>query len=187
MRGGWRLLEGRISQGRQCHTATKAIKQASPETRVILFMEDESRALVSDAIRAGVSGFLLKDADANELGIAARLALKDKAVIPPALTAAYIEGARLAGQPIGSPPLSKREEKTLQLMTDGATGERIAKALGISRNTVIHNIHRIHHKLGVRSQMEAMAARFLEAIEEPEPKTRTEWIHRLPSRISVAS
>jgi two-component system, NarL family, response regulator LiaR len=164
--------------------ATKAIKQGSPRTRVILFMDDASRPSIPRAIQAGASGFLLEDADADELGTAARLAFDGKAVIHPALTAAFIEGARFAGQPIGSPPLSKREEKILQMLTDGANGERIAKELGISQNTVRHNIARVLEKLGVRSRMEAIIAQIRatrgEAIEEPEPKTRTQWIHRLP-------
>ncbi len=65
--------------------ATKAIRQASPSTRVILFTVDESRASISEAIQAGVSGYLLKDASADELVNAARLALEGKAVIHPQL------------------------------------------------------------------------------------------------------
>ena len=56
--------------------ATKAIREASPDTRVILFTVDESRASISEAIQAGVSGYLLKDASADELVNAARLALE---------------------------------------------------------------------------------------------------------------
>ena len=164
--------------------ATKAIKQASAETRVILLTDDESRASVSEAIRAGISGYLPKDADAVELVNAVRRALEGEAVFPPALTAAFTEAARIAGQPMGSPPLSKREQEILKWLALGAPGERIAKELGISRNTVIHNIQRIFEKLGVRSRLEAIAAEIRtsrrEAIREPEPKTRTEWIHRLP-------
>ena len=47
--------------------ATKAIRKSRPETKVILFTVDESRASIADAIRAGVSGYLLKDVGADEL------------------------------------------------------------------------------------------------------------------------
>jgi len=53
--------------------ATRAIKQVSPDSKVILFTVDESRASISEAIQAGVSGYLLKDASADELVNAARL------------------------------------------------------------------------------------------------------------------
>ena len=127
---------------------------------------------------------MLKDADADELVNAARLALEGKAVFPAALTAAFAEAARIAGQPMGSPPLSQREQEILKWLALGAPGERIAKELGISRNTVIHDIQRILEKLGVRSRFEAIATQIHategEAIKEPEPKTRMQWIHRLP-------
>jgi DNA-binding NarL/FixJ family response regulator len=164
--------------------ATKAIKQASPEIRVILLTDDESRASVSEAIGAGISGYLLKDADADELVNAARLVLEGKTVFHPALTAAFMEQSRIARQPIGSPPLSKREQAILAKLADGASGQRIAKELGISPNTVRLNIQRILEKLGVHSRMEAITAHIRaarsEPIKEPEPKTRTEWIRRLP-------
>ena len=65
--------------------ATRIIKQENPETRVILFTVDESRQAISEAIQAGVSGYLLKDVTPAELVNAARLALENKAVIHPAL------------------------------------------------------------------------------------------------------
>jgi DNA-binding NarL/FixJ family response regulator len=87
--------------------ATKAIRRASPETRVILFTVDESRASISEAIQAGVSGYLLKDASGEELVNAARLALEGKAVIHPQLTRAFIEEVQLAEKRVDATPLSK--------------------------------------------------------------------------------
>jgi DNA-binding NarL/FixJ family response regulator len=66
--------------------AAKAIREASPVTRVIMLV-DESRASISDAIHAGVSGYLLKDASAEYLVNAARFVLEGKAVIHPDLMA----------------------------------------------------------------------------------------------------
>jgi DNA-binding NarL/FixJ family response regulator len=66
--------------------AAKAIREASPATRVIMLV-DESRASIYEAIQAGVSGCLLKDASAGDLVNAARFALQGKAVIHPDLMA----------------------------------------------------------------------------------------------------
>src|SRR5947199_4457231 len=60
--------------------ATRIIKQENPDTRVILFTVDESRQAISEAIQAGVSGYLLKDVTPQELVNAAKLALDHKAV-----------------------------------------------------------------------------------------------------------
>src|ERR671915_485292 len=75
--------------------ATKEIREAAPDTKVILFTVEESRAAIADAIRAGVSGYLLKDVSAGELIQAAKLALEGKAVIHPTLTRAFIEEVQL--------------------------------------------------------------------------------------------
>src|SRR6266508_6709566 len=55
---------------------TRVIRDIAPDTKVILFTIEESRAAIADAIRAGVSGYLLKDVSASELIKAARLALE---------------------------------------------------------------------------------------------------------------
>jgi DNA-binding NarL/FixJ family response regulator len=70
--------------------ATRAIRENHPDTKVILFTIDESRASVAEAIQAGVSGYLLKDASVQELINAARQAMAGKAVIHPSLTQAFI-------------------------------------------------------------------------------------------------
>jgi CheY-like chemotaxis protein len=88
---------------------------------VILFTADESRTSISEAIQAGVSGYLLKDASADELVNAARLALEGKAVIHPRLTRAFIEEVRLTEKRVDTPPLSRREKEILKRVAYGAT------------------------------------------------------------------
>jgi DNA-binding NarL/FixJ family response regulator len=137
--------------------ATKAIRQASPDTRVILFTVDESRASISDAIQAGVSGYLLKDASADELVNAARLALEGKAVIHPQLTRAFIEEVQFAEKRPESAPLSKREKEILQKVAYGATTKEVAHDLGISPHTVKTHLERIFEKLGANDRAQAVA------------------------------
>jgi DNA-binding NarL/FixJ family response regulator len=137
--------------------ATKAIRQASPSTRVILFTVDESRASISEAIQAGVSGYLLKDASADELVNAARLALEGKAVIHPQLTRAFIEEVQIAEKRVESPPLSRREKEILQKVAYGATTKEVAHDLGISPHTVKTHLERIFEKLGANDRAQAVA------------------------------
>src|SRR3954451_24922225 len=73
--------------------ATRRIKDAAPTTKVILITVDESRGAVSEAIQAGVSGYLLKDATPDALVDAARNSVEGNAVIDPHLTKRFIEAA----------------------------------------------------------------------------------------------
>ena len=140
--------------------ATRRIREASPETKVILFTIDESRSSMAEAIQAGVSGYLLKDAGADELVNAARLAVEGKAVIHPQLTAAFIEEVQLADKRPEATPLSKREKEILQKVAYGATTKEVAKELGISPHTVKTHLERIFEKLGANDRAQAVAIAF---------------------------
>lgn len=136
--------------------ATRVIHDISPETKVILFTIEESRAAIADAIRAGVSGYLLKDVSASELIQAARLALEGKAVIHPTLTRAFIEEIQYVEQPRDT-PLSRRESQILQKVAYGATTKEVAHDLGISPHTVKTHLERIFEKLGANDRAQAVA------------------------------
>ncbi len=137
--------------------AAKGIRQASPDSKVILFTVDESRASISEAIQAGVSGYLLKDASADELVNAARLAVEGKAVIHPQLTRAFIEEVQLADKRPDVPALSAREKEILQKVAYGATTKEVAHDLGISPHTVKTHLERIFEKLGANDRAQAVA------------------------------
>lgn len=136
--------------------ATRIIRENSPDTRVILFTVDESRSAISEAIQAGVSGYLLKDVSAQELVNAARLALEGKAVIHPSLTRAFIEEVQLVDRRPEA-PLSKREAEILQKVAYGATTKEVAHDLGISPHTVKTHLERIFEKLGANDRAQAVA------------------------------
>jgi len=136
--------------------ATKEIRHISPETKVILFTVEESRAAIADAIRAGVSGYLLKDVSAAELISAAKLALEGKAVIHPTLTRAFIEEVQYVDhRPVT--PLSRRESEILQKVAYGASTKEVAHDLGISPHTVKTHLERIFEKLGANDRAQAVA------------------------------
>jgi DNA-binding NarL/FixJ family response regulator len=136
--------------------ATRAIRTFDASARVILFTVEESRSAVADAIRAGVSGYLLKDVSASELIQAAKLALDGKAVIHPTLTRAFIEEVSYVGQRPET-PLSRRESQILQRVAYGSTTKEVARDLGISAHTVKTHLERIFEKLGANDRAQAVA------------------------------
>jgi len=137
--------------------ATRRIREASSDTKVILITIDESRGAIAEAIQAGVSGYLLKDASADALVDAARNALEGNAVIHPQLTRTFIEEVRLAEPAQEATPLSKREREILQKVADGATTKQVASELGISPHTVKTHLERIFEKLGANDRAQAVA------------------------------
>ncbi|MGH2661848.1 MAG: response regulator [Actinomycetota bacterium] len=147
--------------------ATRMIRERHPETKVILFTIDESRASVAEAIQAGVSGYLLKDAGVSELVNAARQAMQGKAVIHPSLTQAFIEEVQLVDRP-SSPeaPLSPREIEILQKIAYGATTKEVADQLGISFHTVKTHLERIFEKLGANDRAQAVAIAIRQGLVE---------------------
>jgi DNA-binding NarL/FixJ family response regulator len=145
--------------------ATRAIRQGNPDTRVILFTVDESRASIAEAIQAGVSGYLLKDVGVDELVSAARLALEGKAVIHPTLTKAFIEEVRLVDRKPEA-PLSRREIEILQRVAYGATTKEVADKLGISPHTVKTHLERIFEKLGANDRAQAVAIAIRQGLVE---------------------
>lgn len=138
--------------------ATRRIRQAAPDTKVILITVDESRGAISDAIQAGVSGYLLKDASPDALVDAARNAVEGNAVIHPQLTKTFIEEVRMADPDAPrTAPLSKREREILQKVADGATTRQVATELGISPHTVKTHLERIFEKLSANDRAQAVA------------------------------
>jgi DNA-binding NarL/FixJ family response regulator len=147
--------------------ATRQIRENNPDTKIILFTIDESRASVAEAIQAGVSGYLLKDASVGELINAARQAMAGKAVIHPSLTQAFIEEVQLVDRP-SSPeaPLSPREVEILQKIAYGATTKEVGDQLGISFHTVKTHLERIFEKLGANDRAQAVAIAIRQGLVE---------------------
>ncbi len=136
--------------------ATRMIRTFSPDTKIILFTVDGSRASIADAIRAGISGYLLKDVGATELVQAAKLALEGKAVIHSTLTRAFLEEVQYVERRPEA-PLSRRESEILQKVAYGGTTKQVASDLGISPHTVKTHLERIFDKLGANDRAQAVA------------------------------
>jgi len=125
------------------------MREASPETRIVVLTMQKEPAFARQALQQGVLGYVLKDAADDELVQAVRSAAAGETYLQPAL------GAKLAAEPESvASDLSERETDVLRLIALGHTNAEIAEKLYISVRTVeTHRAH-IQQKLGVSSRAE---------------------------------
>lgn len=143
--------------------ATRLIRAAWPEARiVILTVHDEGEKLF-EAIKAGASGYILKDTNSTDFLRSVRGALAGEAALPPKLAARLLdEFARLAKQAVpdspssGSPDLTPREREVLNLIATGATDKEISAQLSLSLHTVKSHVHSILSKLHAVNRRQAV-------------------------------
>jgi DNA-binding NarL/FixJ family response regulator len=129
--------------------------------RVIILTTFDLDEYVYDAIRAGASGFLLKDITAERLFDAVRVIAAGEALLAPTITRRLIsEFATMHRQP-GPPPaalasLTPRETQVLRLMAEGLSNTEIAARLTITEETVKTHVSRVLTKLGLRDRTQAV-------------------------------
>jgi two-component system, NarL family, response regulator NreC len=135
--------------GKPSLDAIPELREASPETRIVVLTMQKEPAFARQALQLGVLGYVLKEAADDELVQAVRQAAAGETYLQPAL------GARLAAEPDGGAnDLSERETDVLRLIALGHTNAEIAEKLYISVRTVeTHRAH-IQQKLGVSSRAE---------------------------------
>ena len=124
--------------------------------RVLVLITHDTDADVLPAVRAGATGYLLRDAPRVELHRAVRAAARGESVLSP-VVAARVRGRVSRPEPAGE-ALSRRELEVLELVATGATNRRAAGALFISEATVKTHLLHIYAKLGVNDRAAAVAA-----------------------------
>ena len=142
--------------------ATRRILAAQPSTRVLILTTFGLDTYVYDALRAGASGFMLKDAPPEEIAAAVRIVASGEALLAPAVTRAVIE--EFARQPPAvapAPPpavaeLTPREHEVLALLARGLSNPEICKELVISEATAKTHVARILQKLDLRDRVQAV-------------------------------
>ena len=132
--------------------ATRQIKQAQPETRIIILTMNEDPDLAAEAFRAGASGYLLKRSAASELGTAIREVMKRRSYITP-LVAEGLVGAMMEGGD-GRPALTLRQREIVQLVAEGRSMKEVAGILNIAPRTVAFHKYRIMEQLRIRTTAE---------------------------------
>jgi DNA-binding NarL/FixJ family response regulator len=137
-------------------TAIAAIKQAQPEIEIVAvtsFIEEEK---VTAALEAGATGYLLKDAEAEEVAAAVRAAFAGETHLDPVvarLLARRMRERRTAPQP--AEPLTQRELEVLSLVGQGASNKQIATQLFITERTARTHVSNILGKLDLASRTQA--------------------------------
>ena len=144
--------------------ATRQITRdpALSDTRVVVLTTFELDEYVFGALRAGASGFLLKDAPASRLLAAVRAAAGGDELIEPSITRRLVESFAPLEEPVpGTVPvelveLTERERDVLRLVARGLSNAEIAADLVVAETTVKTHVGRILMKLGVRDRVQAV-------------------------------
>ncbi len=115
--------------------------------------------VVASAIRAGASGYLVKDCSTEEIAGAVRMAAEGDTVLSPQLARSMLEEVRRIDQPRTEEEervVTKREEEVLQLIADGCSTPEVAQKLYISQKTVKNHLASIYEKLNARDRTQAV-------------------------------
>lgn len=140
--------------------------------RVLILTTFDLDEYVYDALRAGASGFLLKDAPPEDLVQAVRVVARGEGLIAPSITKRLIEEIAQRPPQHTAPPealrsLTQRELEVLQLVARGLSNQEIAKELFVSETTVKTHVGRVLMKLGVRDRVQAVVLAYESGIVRP--------------------
>jgi DNA-binding NarL/FixJ family response regulator len=142
--------------------ATRRIVGAQADARVLILTTFGLDGYVYDALRAGASGFMLKDAPPEEIAAAVRIVASGDALLAPAVTRAVVEEfARQRPAAPSSPPravetLTPREREVLDLVVRGLSNPEICERLVITEATAKTHVARILQKLGLRDRVQVV-------------------------------
>jgi DNA-binding NarL/FixJ family response regulator len=139
--------------------ATRRILAADSEARILILTTFDLDEYVYEGLRAGASGFVLKDDSPEQLIVAIRTVADGDALLSPAITKRVIQ--KFARMPRPAPPkeldeLSEREQEVFRLLARGLSNGEIAGELYISETTVKTHVTHILQKLGLRDRVQAV-------------------------------
>jgi DNA-binding NarL/FixJ family response regulator len=137
--------------------ATEAIRADHPEVEIVALTSFIEEGRVTAALEAGASGFLLKDADADDVAAAIRAAYRGEVHLDPAVASLLARRVRdsAAARTDDHEPLTEREREVLGLVARGLSNKAIADELTITERTARTHVSNILGKLGLSSRTQA--------------------------------
>ena len=149
--------------------ATRAVVTAEAPPRVLILTTFDLDEVVYDALRAGASGFLLKDAPEERLVSAIRVVADGGSLFAPSVTRRLIEEFARRGTQAGADlaALTPREREVLELVVRGLSNAEIASRLWLSENTVKTHVARLLMKLGLRDRVQAVVLAYESGLVRP--------------------
>jgi DNA-binding NarL/FixJ family response regulator len=150
--------------------ATKRIVAAGSAARILVVTSHDDDALVLRALKAGATGFFLKDAAADRLAEAVRAVANGDTLLAPPIARRLVEsqlgGTRIALRPRFS-TLTERERDIVRRLAHGLSNAALAHELGLSEATVKTHITRLLAKLDVRSRVQAVVLAYESGFVRP--------------------
>jgi DNA-binding NarL/FixJ family response regulator len=152
--------------------ATRRLLERSPETRVLMLTTFDLNEYVYEALRAGASGFMLKDSPPEKLVEAIRVVADGDALLAPAITRRVIEeyvSRPLAGGalPEELQELTSRELEVLRLVARGLSNAEIAGQLFLGETTVKTHVAHVLQKLRLRDRVQAVVLAYESGLVQP--------------------
>jgi DNA-binding NarL/FixJ family response regulator len=148
----------------------EATRQVVGGARVLILTTFDLDEYVYDALRAGASGFLLKDVTAERLFDAVRVVAAGEALLAPTVTRRLISEfarQRPAKAPASLAVLTPRETQVLRLVAEGLSNPEVAARLVVTEETVKTHVSRVLNKLGLRDRTQAVVAAYESGLVVP--------------------
>ncbi len=156
--------------------ATRQIKREFPHIGIVALTMYEEQQYIFDLVRAGATGYLLKDSDSAQIVAAIEAIYRGESLIHPSVASKILAEFSSLAQKKGKKPswvehdLTDREITVLRLVADGKTNKEIANSLNLSEKTVKNHVRNIFHKLQVFDRTQAAILAIRKGIIDLEPK-----------------
>jgi two-component system NarL family response regulator len=140
--------------------ATRAIADVVPSAKILMLTVSDEEEDLYEAVKAGATGYLLKEISIEEVANAIRAVTTGQSLISPSMASKLLSEfnnlAKQAQQKVLAPRLTDRELQVLKLVAQGLSNREVAEQLFISENTVKNHVRNILEKLHLHSRMEAV-------------------------------
>lgn len=156
--------------------ATRQIKREFPHIGVIALTMYDEQHYIFDLVRAGATGYLLKDTDSVQIVAAIRAIYRGESLIHPSVASKILAEFSLLAQKKGRKPsgaehdLSEREITVLRLVAEGKTNKEVANSLDLSEKTIKNHVRNIFHKLQVYDRTQAVILAIRKGLIDLEPR-----------------